>query len=367
MSFEALDWVMVHNRSTRGVDRLVLTVLAHSADEGTGYAFLAIPTIASQAAVDRTTVMEARERLVASGQLLALPPERRGRGHHYRYVVLMGRDPNYVADEMGWPRPVLTSTVTSRAATAQLDEDLAPPSPVAHRGDQDRHRAVDRKGLAASSPDVHRDADDRHRAVRSEGSAASDPSPTEARTAATERPDPVDNPVHPPAGIGRPGPPIPAGKGRGRVGKGSAAARHSPAPSPTTTTALRARSPRPAPDVDNLPSDVAALRDAFAAQQIEVDWRMSTKQLALVQAQLAVVGVGPLVEAVRSNVLSRGAPRTAAAWLETWKCVDPPAEPRAPRGRSWCGRCDQHDRTLDGIRPGTVRKCPDCHPSFDAL
>jgi hypothetical protein len=129
MSQEALTWVLARNHMTTGHARLLLIAFAHEADAVTGYCFPNHETLHQLSTVSVSSIHDLRERLVSDGQLLALPPSRRGRGHHYRYVVVMGRDPYALADLWGWPRPALSpEALATERRRLWLPVDKSPPT-----------------------------------------------------------------------------------------------------------------------------------------------------------------------------------------------------------------------------------------------
>lgn len=106
MSIKAVSWVLHESMST-GNDRLVLIAIADEADDGGGNAFPSMRLIAEKARIDRSTACRAVNRLEHGGELLVRRPATKGRGRFNRYVLVMGRNPEVLAGQIGWPSPDL--------------------------------------------------------------------------------------------------------------------------------------------------------------------------------------------------------------------------------------------------------------------
>jgi hypothetical protein len=132
MSVRAVTWVLHESQST-GNDRLTLIVIADEADNDGRNAWPGTERISRLARVPKRTVLRCLQRLEAAGELLILRPEVAGRGRHNRYALTMGRPPDAVAGELGWPPPTLDPTVAaSWAADAEeCQTDTVPDSPQA--------------------------------------------------------------------------------------------------------------------------------------------------------------------------------------------------------------------------------------------
>jgi hypothetical protein len=130
MSVRAVTWVLHESQST-GNDRLTLIVIADEADNDGRNAWPGTERISRLARVPKRTVLRCLQRLEAAGELLILRPEVAGRGRHNRYALTMGRPPDAVAGELGWPPPTLDPTVAaSWAADAEeCQTDTVPDSP----------------------------------------------------------------------------------------------------------------------------------------------------------------------------------------------------------------------------------------------
>ena len=128
MSVRVTAWVLWDSPST-GNDRLVLIAIADEADDEGRNAFPSYDTIARKARIDKRTAMRSVDRLEAGGELLVKRPDRAGRGHHNRYVVVMGRDPGALAGVVGWPPPNLSPAAAAQWCqpdTLSGDVDAAP-------------------------------------------------------------------------------------------------------------------------------------------------------------------------------------------------------------------------------------------------
>lgn len=148
MSVRAVAWVL-HESPATGNDRLVLIAIADEADDAGRNAFPGIDLIAHKARVDKRTTMRALGRLEATGELLIRRPDHPGRGRFNRYVVVMGRDPDALAGELGWPPPPLDpATVAALAKRRECQNDTLgirpispPPQPGENHGDDDPGKA----------------------------------------------------------------------------------------------------------------------------------------------------------------------------------------------------------------------------------
>lgn len=104
MSVGVMSWVWQHS-STSGNDRLALLCLADEADDDGGNCYPSMERIAAKCNVDKGTAIDAIKRLEALEEILVLRPERRGRGHHNRYVLVLGRNPGALRQALGWTPP----------------------------------------------------------------------------------------------------------------------------------------------------------------------------------------------------------------------------------------------------------------------
>lgn len=138
MSVYVTSWVLRHSPAT-GNDRMVLFVIADEADNEGLNAHPGYRTIATLARIHRNTVIDAVARLEAGGELLVHRPAKQGRGHFNRYAVVMGRDPNRLAEGLGWAAPNLNPvTADDWRITAQGIEHGAW-SPDEARADDEGH------------------------------------------------------------------------------------------------------------------------------------------------------------------------------------------------------------------------------------
>ncbi|HET6908883.1 MAG TPA: helix-turn-helix domain-containing protein [Mycobacteriales bacterium] len=101
MSMLVHNWVMNTDRRARANDLLVLLAVADEADDD-GYAYPSFRTLAAKARIDKGTVPDVVRRLERSGHLLVNRPERQGRGHYNRYIVVMDRHVGELRDRYGW-------------------------------------------------------------------------------------------------------------------------------------------------------------------------------------------------------------------------------------------------------------------------
>jgi hypothetical protein len=105
MSLTAMAWVMYQCKGPSHTERWVLMAIADAANDDGTDAWPSLRTLADAAGTTRSGVSNAIKRLEQKGQLLVLRPTRQGRGQHNRYALVMGRDPENLAGELGWPRP----------------------------------------------------------------------------------------------------------------------------------------------------------------------------------------------------------------------------------------------------------------------
>lgn len=324
MSVEATHWVMTSNRTSHGNDRLVLLVFANEADTGTGYCFPSIDLLAHHSCSHRSTVMRCVERLEADGQLLVKRPDHRGRGRHNEYVVVMGRDPDALADARGWPRPPLTPEAQQRRATALGEHMDVPSSDTPAATGTTETGVVDNTEIplsetsqTATIPTDGTVADTSHIGSTLVASSATIPSPY-------------------------------------------------PHPNPSVQRASSTST------VDNLPEPIRLLGQRLADLGHVTRWDLGERQTALVTAALVVHGEDVLVDAAQLEVAKKGTPRSARAWVDVWTALVPHSSVEveaiddlhlvsslpAP-----CGKCDPNRwiTSADGL---PVAKCPTCHPAF---
>lgn len=88
MSVTVTTYVFEHSES-RGNDRLVLHAIADEANDDGTNAFPGIKRIAHKVRLPERTVMRCLDRLETAAELEVIRPEKRGRGHHNTYRVLM--------------------------------------------------------------------------------------------------------------------------------------------------------------------------------------------------------------------------------------------------------------------------------------
>jgi hypothetical protein len=105
MSLTAMAWVMYQCKGPSHTERWVLMAIADAANDDGTDAWPSLRTLAEAAGTTRSGASVAVKRLERQGQLLVLRPTRQGRGQHNRYTLVMGRDPEKLAGELGWPRP----------------------------------------------------------------------------------------------------------------------------------------------------------------------------------------------------------------------------------------------------------------------
>lgn len=189
MSVRAVTWVL-HESTSTGNDRLVLIVIADEADNDGLQAFPSIERIAKLARVNPRTVRRCIARLEGGGDLLVRRPEHPGRGRFNRYTITMGRPPEALAAELGWPPPNLDPSVRAEWEAGQSDPLPDDPQPGDKPGDNPPgkgHKGDTRRGfgghLMAADPKT---LNDTTRAPRRRGLDPPAPSPLD-RTARAAR------------------------------------------------------------------------------------------------------------------------------------------------------------------------------------
>lgn len=90
MSTTAVAWVLDHS-TARLAERCVLIALADEAASDGGSCRPGVRRLAQRAQVHTTTAVEAIPKLEKADEIRVLRPKTKGRGHHNRYLVLMGR------------------------------------------------------------------------------------------------------------------------------------------------------------------------------------------------------------------------------------------------------------------------------------
>lgn len=131
MSVRVLSWVL-DNSEAPGNDRLVLIAIADEADDDGTNSYPSIDRIARRARVNKRTTMRALERLEETGELVVQRPEVQGRGHHNRYGVVMGRDPEEVLALVQKGDTLAGSAVEERRGKARKGAPMSAPDPQTH-------------------------------------------------------------------------------------------------------------------------------------------------------------------------------------------------------------------------------------------
>lgn len=110
MSLAAMLWVMEHSEA-RLPERWVLLLIANDADD---LGFDAHPSqrrLSFMSRAGQSTVRRMIDRLEGAGELLVRRPDKPAPGKFSRYVVVMGRDPLVLAEQLGWPGPKLDPVI----------------------------------------------------------------------------------------------------------------------------------------------------------------------------------------------------------------------------------------------------------------
>jgi hypothetical protein len=103
MSSRATSWVLDNCHHLSSNERWVLVVIADEADREGLQAYPSTRRIAERASLSPRTVQRVIPALEAAGELLVLRPASQGRGQYNRYALTLGRDPDDLARQLGWP------------------------------------------------------------------------------------------------------------------------------------------------------------------------------------------------------------------------------------------------------------------------
>jgi hypothetical protein len=312
--YSVLDYIARHASDHKGVD--------------VAYCFPGINTLAQKSRWERKTVMDAITRLEQQGWLLVQRPSDRGSGRHSEYVILMGREPQVVADKLGWACRYRSVPGTCLKQT--------PPD-----------------GAGATEPDtveVHRDPDgnDAHRGAQ----AAPPADPDHEATA------PVDNDSAP---------------SDDRSVSGTDPPRTGPGP-------VLDRSAQDGPEVENLrttPTGVCSrtspsrargsaavdielfeeLQTALAPLAPTTRWDLTDRDLSMLRAHIstwpdASSAIADFVQAATSAIDELGPPNSARGWRARWLGLTPPG---ALDGETLCTA-----HQLTGYPAVPTRACAEC-------